>query len=293
VRTLRPILSCIVSKTIIYYYNTEHSSCKSRSGRLSKPGTMRQPVFAANLLLPMRVFMGITFLYAGIQHLTDPAYFDSSKPGYIGHLIAQYAVSSPLHDFLIGIVEPSAVAFGYLVAIGEALIGVAILVGFIFRIAALFGILLNFTFFLSATWNAFPFYFGSDIVFAMCWLTLFLTGPQSNLSIDGLLANRFRSLQWLSPAKPAQTENIRPPIVETPKVQEIPLPESAKLYPKQIFEINKAFDRIKLQFVAHQETQTILEFVRAFVLSLGIERKDAAKILEAISTIITRNATDS
>ena len=259
---------------------------------MSKPGTIRQSIFAANLLLPMRVFMGITFLYAGIQHLTDPAYFDSSKPGYVGHLITQYAVGSPLHDFLIGTVEPSAVAFGNLVAIGEALIGIAILVGFIFRIAALFGILLNFTFFLTATWNAFPFYFGSDIVFVICWLTLFLTGPQSNLSIDGVLANRFRPLQWLSPARLVQSDDIRPPIEETAKVQEIPLPEGAKLYPKQIFEINKAFDRIKLQFVAHQETQTILEFVRAFVLSLGIERKDAAKILEAISTLITRNAAD-
>jgi thiosulfate dehydrogenase [quinone] large subunit len=90
-------------------------------------------MFAAGLLLPLRAFMGITFLYAGIQHLTDPTYFDPSKPGYIGHLITQYAVGSPLHDFLLGTVGPSAVAFGYVVAIGEALIGVAILLGFLFR----------------------------------------------------------------------------------------------------------------------------------------------------------------
>jgi len=250
-------------------------------------------MFAANLLLPLRVFMGITFLYAGVQHLTDPAYFDSSKPGYIGHLIGQYAVGSPLHDFLMGTVEPSAVAFGYVVAIGETLIGVAILIGFIFRIAALAGFLLNFTFFLSATWNAFPFYFGSDIVFVMCWLTLLLTGPQSNLSFDGLLANGFSSLQWLSASKPVQTEVTKTTVLETAKIQEIPLPESAKLYPKQISEINKAFERIKQQFVAHEETQTILEFVRAFVLCLGVEKKDAAKILEGINNIITRSSADS
>jgi hypothetical protein len=51
--------------------------------------------------VPVRAFMGITFLYAGVQHLTDPAYFDQSKPGYIGHLITQYAVGSPLHDCFI------------------------------------------------------------------------------------------------------------------------------------------------------------------------------------------------
>jgi len=247
-----------------------------------------QSMFAANLLLPLRVFMGITFLYAGVQHLTDPAYFDPSKPGYIGHLVTQYAVGSPLHDFLIGIATPNAVAFGYIVAIGEVMIGVAILTGFVFRIAAFTGILLNFIFFLSATWNAFPFYFGSDIVFVMCWLTLFLTGPQPKLSIDGVLANRSRRLQWLLASKPTQIDT-RPIVVEPVNVQEVPLPEDAKLYPKQIIEINRAFDRIKLQFIAHQETQTILEFVRAFVVSLGIERKDAVSILEGIHNLINRD----
>jgi hypothetical protein len=44
--------------------------------------------------------MGATFLYAGIQHLTDQSYFDPSKPGYIGHLISQYAVILRLVIFL-------------------------------------------------------------------------------------------------------------------------------------------------------------------------------------------------
>ena len=69
--------------------------------------------------------MGLTFLYAGLQHLTDPSYFDPSKSGYIGHLILQYAVGSPIHNFLIGVVGPNAVSFGWMVAIGEVLIGIA------------------------------------------------------------------------------------------------------------------------------------------------------------------------
>ena len=141
--------------------------------------------------------MGVTFLYAGVQHLTDPSYFDPSKPGYIGHLISQYAVGSPIHDFLLGVAKPNAVAFGYFVAIGESIIGLVILVGFLSRLAAFLGLVLNFSFFLSATWNAFPFYFGSDIVFVMAWLTLLLSGPQPNLSIDGFLARCASSLQSL------------------------------------------------------------------------------------------------
>jgi thiosulfate dehydrogenase [quinone] large subunit len=235
--------------------------------------------------------MGVTFLYAGAQHLTDPNYFDPAKPGYIGHLVSQYAVGSPIHDFLIGVVAPNAVSFGYMVAIGELLIGIAALVGFLFRPASLAGLLLNFTFFLSATWNAFPFYFGSDIVFVMCWLILLLTGPQPGLSIDGVIASRFNSLRWLLPrlTLPVATEpeQKQMPVVSQPTIS---VPETTKLYPKQVAEVNRAFDRIDQQFVSHEETRTILEFVRAFVLSLGVDRGDAAKILQGLENIIRRNA---
>lgn len=234
--------------------------------------------------------MGVTFLYAGSQHLTDPSYFDPSRSGYIGHLISQYAVGSPIHDFLLGVVEPNAVPFGYMVAIGESLIGIAVLFGFLFRIAALAGLLLNFTFFLSATWNAFPFYFGSDIVFVMCWLTLLLTGPQLKQSIDSVLAKHYHSLGWLVTRRvqtTMQMSQVTPNNTRTGEVH-VPLPERAELYPKQVSEVNRAFDRIKLQFISHRETQTILEFVRALVISLGVDRNDTPKILSALQNIISR-----
>ncbi|MGA2971171.1 MAG: TQO small subunit DoxD [Candidatus Bathyarchaeia archaeon] len=249
-----------------------------------------------NSLWPLRIFMGATFLYAGLQHLTDPSYFDPSKSGYIGHLIAQYAVGSPIHDFLLGVVEPNAVLFGYGVAVGEALIGIATLLGFLFRITASAGLLLNFTFFLSATWNAFPFYFGSDIVFVMCWLTILLTGPQLKQSVDAVLARRYRFLSWLvsqpqtNPRMDVVTPAITPVQTQTSQVQ-VEVPDGAKLYPAQVREVNRAFERIKQQFVLHRETQTILEFVRAFVISLGVDRNDASQILSGLQNIINRHST--
>lgn len=197
--------------------------------------------------MPLRIFMGATFLYAGAQHLTDPSYFDPSKPGYVGHLVSQYAVGSPTHDFLLRVVAPNAVAFGYLVAVGESLIGIAVLLGILYRIAAIAGVLLNLTFFLSATWNAFPFYFGSDIVFVMCWLTLLLTGPQQGLSIDSAIARRASKMRWLAPA-PIQLTLAAPTVEKEipPSEPRIQTPERAKLYPKQVAEFNRAFDRIKL-----------------------------------------------
>jgi uncharacterized membrane protein YphA (DoxX/SURF4 family) len=209
-------------------------------------------------------------------------------------MISQYAIGSPIHDFLLGVVQPNAVAFGYVVGVGESLIGIAVLVGFLFRPAAFAGLLLNFTFFLSATWNAFPFYFGSDIVFVTCWLTLLLTGPQLKLSVDSILATRYPSLGWLV-AKPIQGDLLRSeltaPKTETAESQFL-IPDKAKLYPKQVREINRAFDQIKQQFILHRETQTTLEFMRALVISLGVDRNDTIRILSAIQNIINRRPTD-
>jgi uncharacterized membrane protein YphA (DoxX/SURF4 family) len=244
----------------------------------------------ASLLLPLRVFMGVTFLYAGVQHLTDPSYFNSSKTGYIGHLIAQYAVGSPIHDFLLGFVAPNAVMFGYVVGVGESLIGIAVLLGFFYKVAAFMGLVLNFTFFLSATWNAFPYYFGSDIVFVFAWLTLLLTGPQVGLSLDSSLARRAGMLGWLVNA-PVKLDVVPQKAPEAKEAKmEVPVSVRAKLYPKQVFEVNRAFDRIEQQFLPHQETQTMLELVRGFIISLGADRNDAAKILDGLRNVISRSA---
>lgn len=249
-----------------------------------------QQLLPASLLLPLRIFMGATFLYAGIQHLTDQSYFDASKPGYIGHLISQYSVGSPIHDFLLGVVAPNAIAFGYAVAVGELLIGAAVLIGLLFRVAVIAGLLLNFTFFLSATWNAFPFYFGSDIVFVMCWLTLLLTGPQAHLTIDSRIARRFSRMSWLLPApiQPIAVAEPSPKPEASESETKVSVPERAKLYPRQVIEVNRAFERIKQQFVSHEETQTILEFVRAFVISLGVDRSDTRRILGGLQGLVNR-----
>lgn len=35
-------------------------------------------------LLPLRVFLGVTFVYAGIDKLTDPRFLAASGPGSVG-----------------------------------------------------------------------------------------------------------------------------------------------------------------------------------------------------------------
>ncbi len=149
-------------------------------------------------VLPLRLFLGITFIYSGIQKLTDPQYFHPSAARYIGNQIAAYAGGSPIHSFLVNVAEPHAMLVGALVAYGELAIGLGALFGLLLRPAAFCGMLLNILFFLSATWRVYPYFYGSDIVFIFCWITLLIAGPSSSVlpSLDTLLAERL--LKFLS-----------------------------------------------------------------------------------------------
>ncbi len=162
------------------------------------PATSPTSIFrAASLpawvLLPLRLFLGITFIYAGVQKLTDPQFFRASAPGYIGRQITGFAHGSPIGGFLLHVAVPHATLFGTLVAYGEIAIGLGALLGLLFRPAAAAGLLLSLIFFLSASWRVYPYFYGADIVFVFGWLTLVLAGPVAGgvPAMDGRLAPVF------------------------------------------------------------------------------------------------------
>src|SRR6266702_3460611 len=95
------------------------------------------------VLLPMRLFLGITFMYAGIQKLTDPQFFNPAAHGYIGKQIVAFATGSPLHNFLVQVAVPHATFFGILVSYGELAIGIGTILGLLLRPAAFFGLLMG------------------------------------------------------------------------------------------------------------------------------------------------------
>ena len=147
------------------------------------------------ILLPLRLFLGITFMYAGLQKLTDPQFFNPTAHGYIGKQIAAFAIGSPLHNFLVQVAVPHATFFGILVSYGELAIGIGTILGLLSRPAAFFGMLISLMFFLSATWHVYPYFYGPDIVFVFSWLTLLLAGPQNTglPSLDVLFVQRMLS----------------------------------------------------------------------------------------------------
>lgn len=142
-----------------------------RSPELLRPFPSREWI-----CLPLRLFLGITFVYAGIQKITDPQFFNPKAIGYIGKQLARFSVGSPIGGLLVRFVS-HAPLLGAAIIVGEIAIGLGTLCGFLFRPATFFGLLLSLLFFLSASWHTYPYFYGADIVFVFAWLTLLLCGP--------------------------------------------------------------------------------------------------------------------
>ena len=141
---------------------------------LSRPGVV---------LLPLRLFLGITFTFAGLQKLADPHFFDASRPTSIQGQIAFFKATSPIR-FLLGPVSSHAVLFGVLTAVAEIGVGIGTLVGLWSRAAAALGAVLSLSFFLTVSWRTRPYYYGSDIVFVFMWVPFILVGSAGVLSLD-------------------------------------------------------------------------------------------------------------
>ena len=136
---------------------------------------MERASVPARALLPLRLFFGATFLYAGLDKLLDPSFFDASAPSSIVAQLAAFARVSPLSP-LVHVVEPFAIPMGLLIAIAEIAIGLGALTGLAFRLAAAGGAALSIVFWLTASWTTHPYYYGADLPYAFGWITLALAG---------------------------------------------------------------------------------------------------------------------
>src|SRR5439155_22225395 len=76
----------------------------------------------------LRGFLGATFLYAGIQKLSDPNFLHSGTPDYIGAQLQAFANGSPIGP-LLGFAGHFAVLAGVTVALVELAVGMGTLTG--------------------------------------------------------------------------------------------------------------------------------------------------------------------
>src|SRR5205807_2574210 len=119
-------------------------------------------------LLPFRGFLGVTFVYASLQKLANPTYLDSHNPASVVGQMRSLQHTSPIGP-LLGLSLHAPTLVGLLIASGELAVGVGVLLGLFTRLAALGGMALALTFFLTVSWSTTPYYYGSDIVFVFAW----------------------------------------------------------------------------------------------------------------------------
>jgi len=139
------------------------------------------------VIMPLRLFLGVTFLYAGLQKLTNPDFLKSSSPISIHAQLLGATHSSPIHALITHLV-PIAPVVGVVIALGEVAIGLGVLVGLWTRVAAAAGMALSLGLFLTVSFHSSPYFTGSDIVFLFAWTPLALGGVAGGPSLDTWMA---------------------------------------------------------------------------------------------------------
>ncbi|MET8680866.1 DoxX family protein [Streptomyces sp. NPDC004647] len=139
-------------------------------------------------LLPLRIFLGVTFIYAGLDKLTDPAFLADSGAGSLGELMNSVRDGAAI-PAMVDLALKSPTGFGYAIAVGEIAVGLGTLVGLVARFAAFGGALISLSLWLTVSWQTNPYYYGNDLAYLMAWLPLILGGAP-RLSLDAVIASR-------------------------------------------------------------------------------------------------------
>lgn len=113
---------------------------------------LRENQIAAGLLTVIRLYLGYSWLTAGYGKVVNG--FDAS--GFLQGAVAKATGDHPAvqgwwASFLEGVAVPNAGLFSFLVAWGELLVGLGLILGCLTTAAAFFGIIMNFAFLFSGT----------------------------------------------------------------------------------------------------------------------------------------------
>jgi thiosulfate dehydrogenase [quinone] large subunit len=153
-----------------------------RAEQLPDPGFVKflfgSPIMAL-LFLPLRVYLGWQWLAAGIEKVNNPAWTRTGT-ALKGFWTAQTkldagAKGAPIHygwyhDFLQYMLNNEWYTwFAKLIAFGETILGIALIVGAFVGIVAFFGAFMNFNFMLAGSASVNPMLFVIAIVLVLGW----------------------------------------------------------------------------------------------------------------------------
>ena len=141
-------------------------------------------------LVLLRLFLGITFIYAGLDKLIDPTFLQASGAGSIGAQLDSFVRASPIGILVEIFARPFPIFTGLVVSVLEIAIGLGALTGLLFRLAAVGGAVLSITFWLTASWAIKPYYYGPDLPYAAGWIVLAIAGHGGRFLLDPWLARQ-------------------------------------------------------------------------------------------------------
>jgi thiosulfate dehydrogenase (quinone) large subunit len=140
-------------------------------------------------LLPLRAFLSFAFLFAGLQKLANPAFFNAASPSSLHAQMLGSIRYSPIKVVLEHLLQHSTLV-GVVIALGEVAVGIGMALGLWTRIAAIGGMLLALSLFLAVSWNDSPWYTGPDVVYLFAFVPFLLAGNGGVLSVDAWVARR-------------------------------------------------------------------------------------------------------
>jgi thiosulfate dehydrogenase [quinone] large subunit len=135
-------------------------------------------VFFAIFWMPIRFFVGQEWLIAGEHKVRDDAWMEggSALQGYWERAVAIPETGRPAityawyRDFLQYMLDNEWYTwFAKIVAVGEVLVGIGLVVGALVGIAAFFGTLMNFSFQLAGSASTNPVLFGLSVFLILAW----------------------------------------------------------------------------------------------------------------------------
>jgi thiosulfate dehydrogenase (quinone) large subunit len=163
-----------------------------RKNRLFQDPPLAQKLFnssrAAWLWLPLRIYLGYQWLDAGMHKVTEPGWVvtGESLKGFWERIVvvpdaasgARAAINYDWYrSFIQMLLNAEAYTwFGKLIAYGELLIGIALIVGAFTGFAALAGATMNFNFMLAGSASSNPVLFFIAILLILAWKVSGLVG---------------------------------------------------------------------------------------------------------------------
>jgi thiosulfate dehydrogenase [quinone] large subunit len=164
--------------------NKQHIST-SPNGMLITDPPFAQALFGsvnwAWLWLIVRLYVGWAWLQAGWGKVTNPAWVGNKAGtalvGFVNNALTKASgehpdVQSWYANFLRNVVLPHAGTWSHLVAFGETLVGIGLILGAFAGIAAFFGIVMNLNYLLAGAVSVNPILLMLSIFLVLAWKTV-------------------------------------------------------------------------------------------------------------------------